>query len=171
MENFRPSGEFFPNANPPSQQYKSQHITLQKPCSFFGVGVLLDLLASLPTPSSNITLKKILKELDISENEAVSELLMEIPELSNESADFLWESSKDTRWWTLNRFFHKLRQLLGCPRQLVNRCKWLGSMDYNLLIHHEVSWGYERSYEPFTNFLGHPSSFIFVKDKEYRKVG
>jgi len=38
---------------------------------------------------------EVLQELDISENEAVSELLMEIPELSNESADFLWESSKE----------------------------------------------------------------------------
>ena len=46
----------------------------------------------------------------------------------------------------------------------INGCKWLGSMDYNLLVH-EVFWGYERSYEPFTNFLGHPSSFMFVKDK------
>jgi len=38
---------------------------------------------------------EVLQELDVSENEAVSELLMEIPELSNESADFLWESSKE----------------------------------------------------------------------------
>ena len=27
----------------------------------------------------------------------------------------------------------------------INGCKWLGSMDYNLLIH-EVSCGYEPSY-------------------------
>jgi len=64
--------------------------------------------SSVPVSTSPLTLEafmvleeqrkaqvaEVLQELDIAENQAVSELLMEIPELSNET-DFLWESSKE----------------------------------------------------------------------------
>ena len=79
---------------------------------------------------------------------------MEIPELSNESADFLWETSKGHSVVDIEPIFPPEAKVVTWMSQEVriNGCKWLGSMDYNLLVH-EVFWGYERSYEPFTNFL------------------